>query len=129
MNQRFIRKKKGNALLVKAVLVPVGVFAAIIALFDLGMSSLSGAAERERLESTRRAVVNATVQCYALEGYFPTSVQYLKEHYGLQVDTDKYIVDYAFVAGNMMPEITVLPRFFTADQAGAAELESLGVLR
>ena len=114
MAKRFVSKKNDFSL-VKSILLPLAGFVAIVALFNSGLSGLSQKTAYEQLESTRQAVRNATVQCYSLEGQYPPSIQYLKEHYGLQVDTEKYIIDYQQnEMGNMMPAITVLPRYFTA---------------
>ena len=36
------------------------------------------------------------------------SVDYLKEHYGLQIDERRYTIRYMAFAENLMPDITVL---------------------
>ena len=121
MAKRFVGKRSDFSL-VKSILVPLFVFIGIIALFNFGLNGLNDKTEYEQLESTKQAVRNATVQCYSLEGQYPPSVQYLKDYYGLQVDTDRYIVDYRRnEIGNMMPEITVLPKYFTVDDLPPAD--------
>jgi hypothetical protein len=50
------------------------------------------------------------VHCYAAEGIYPPDLEYLQENYGLQVDTDNFVVDYRPFASNLMPDITVLPK-------------------
>ena len=39
---------------------------------------------------------------------YPPSVEYLEEHYGIQIDRDKYAVFYEGFASNMVPDITVI---------------------
>ena len=46
--------------------------------------------------------------CYAAEGAYPPSLEYLKEHYGVQIDGERYTVHYMVIADNLMPDITVL---------------------
>ena len=46
--------------------------------------------------------------CYAAEGIYPQDLEYLEEHYGVQVDGDRYVVHYEIFAQNLMPDITVL---------------------
>lgn len=46
--------------------------------------------------------------CYAIDGVYPPDLEYLKEHYGIQIDEDRYTVHYIPIAENLMPEITVL---------------------
>lgn len=72
--------------------------------------ALSGRARAQALALTERSVRRAALQCYALEGAYPTSLGALTERYGVTVDQSRYFVDYRYVASNLMPEITVLPR-------------------
>lgn len=60
---------------------------------------------RQRLEDSIR---RSAVACYAAEGVYPPTVAYLEEHYGLQVDAERYTVYYDVFADNLMPDITVL---------------------
>ena len=60
-------------------------------------------------ETLRKAITRACIQCYAIEGRYPPSVEYLEENYGIQIDHDKYNVFYDGFASNIMPEITVIP--------------------
>ena len=64
----------------------------------------------EALQQAERAVHRAALQCYALEGFYPTDLSYLQEHYGVTAQTDSYTVGYLYVADNLMPDITILPR-------------------
>ena len=53
-------------------------------------------------------IMNASVSCYAIEGSYPPSIEYLVENYGIQIDTKRFTVKYELYASNLMPEITVL---------------------
>ena len=66
-------------------------------------------AEEESLELVAQSVRRAAVQCYALEGAYPTGVDYLEEHYGVSVNPDRFRVDYIYIGSNLMPDITVIP--------------------
>lgn len=46
--------------------------------------------------------------CYAVEGAYPESYEYLKEHYGAMVDEENYAVFYEVFASNIMPDIAVI---------------------
>ena len=61
----------------------------------------------QELESLKQAVIRSSVQCYALEGFYPESLEYLEDHYGLTYDDDKYVVSYEVTASNLMPSIDV----------------------
>lgn len=80
--------------------------AALVLTAAVGRLSSDGTAEgRDRLED---AVRRAAVTCYACEGVYPPTLAYLEEHYGVQVDEDRYTVFYEAFAENLMPEITVV---------------------
>ena len=67
----------------------------------------SGEEGRQQLEDALR---RAAVACYAAEGVYPPTMDYLTEHYGVQVEDEKYIVFYEIFASNLMPDITVLEK-------------------
>ena len=48
------------------------------------------------------------VSCYAIEGAYPESFDYLKENYNLYIDEDKYSVQYMVFASNIMPTVTII---------------------
>ncbi len=78
----------------------------------LFISETGGVAERtkeENLNALVEAVRRASVQCYAIEGRYPPSVEYLEEHYGISIDRNSYNVFYSGWASNIMPDITILP--------------------
>ncbi len=62
---------------------------------------------REHLETALR---RSAVACYAAEGIYPPTLEYLCQHYGVQIDYDRYYVFYEIFADNLMPQITVLER-------------------
>ena len=48
--------------------------------------------------------------CYAAEGIYPPDISYLEEHYGIQIDKDRFAVYYDVFASNLMPDITVIEK-------------------
>lgn len=64
-------------------------------------------AGRQQLENALRRSVAA---CYAAEGIYPPNLDYLRQHYGLQIDEERFRVFYEVFAHNLMPEMTVLER-------------------
>lgn len=90
-------------------LLPLLAFCAVTALFLMGLSSVSRAASEEAAESLEDAVRRGAVQCYALDGFYPDSLRYLEEHYGITYDKEKYVVSYEVIGSNLMPDIMVIP--------------------
>lgn len=84
-------------------------FLAVLFFFLFGVRAMESKSEEESLASLRNAIQRDCVQCYAIEGRYPPSVEYLEEHYGIVIDRDRYHVFYDGWASNVMPDITVLP--------------------
>lgn len=91
------------------LLLPVAA-AAVLILFLVGLSNLDGARSEEGRQQLEEALRRGAVACYATEGIYPPDVEYLKKHYGVQVDEERYAVFYEVFASNLMPDITVLER-------------------
>ena len=66
--------------------------------------------KEEGAQMMERTIRRAAVTCYAVEGIYPPSLDYLVEHYGLQLQEDRYQVFYEGFAENLMPDITVLEK-------------------
>ena len=85
-------------------------FVLLAGLLLLGLRGVRAGNEsqgRELLEDTLR---RAAVTCYAVEGSYPESLEYLAENYHVSVDTERYTVFYEVYASNLMPEITVVSK-------------------
>ena len=103
-----MKRLKTSWNMVKGYLISVVFFGAVIAVFLNGVLSMSGRMDREGEETLRSAIARASVQCYAIEGRYPPSVQYLEENYGIRIDRERFYVFYEGFASNIMPDITVI---------------------
>ena len=45
-----------------------------------------------------------------MEGSYPESLEYLKEHYGITYDEDRFFVDYKIVGTNILPDVTIIEK-------------------
>lgn len=108
MRSRLFRRKP-DLFILKNVLLPIAVIVALVFVLSQAVDTLGAKSETEQLEAAKRALSRAAVQCYALEGRYPPNIDYLRENYGLNIDTDIYIIHYIAFASNIMPDIDVLP--------------------
>ncbi len=79
-------------------------------LFTAAFAAVSRVGDAQSGAQTRfvhDAVRNAALTCYAVEGAYPEDLEYLREHYGLAYDQNRYMVRYEAFSSNLMPEITV----------------------
>ena len=95
------KRSLGPALLVPAAL-------AVLLIFTSALSNLQDGHASEGRQQLEDAVRRSAVACYAAEGIYPPTLEYLEEHYGLQVNRERYTVMYEVFASNLMPDVTVL---------------------
>lgn len=91
----------------KNYLLSVAGFICIMVIFVYAINGISDKSTAEGAVTLQNAIKRASVQCYAVEGRYPSSVEYLVDNYGIQVDSQKYAVFYEGFASNIMPDITV----------------------
>lgn len=103
---RFSKEKKKKS--VSGLVLPIVLFVFACGALIWGAGSLSNATESDAA-ALEQSIARAAVHCYALEGFYPPSIEYLQKHYALSFREDKYVVDYRCFAQNLMPDITVLP--------------------
>ena len=76
--------------------------------FLLGLSSISETTLSKQQESLETAITRDITHCYAVEGFYPPSLSYMEEHYGLRYDKDLFFVDYQPIGSNIRPDVTIL---------------------
>ena len=94
----------------KKDIVAILIFVALIIAFILLVNNITNKGDGRELEIVRDAVKNAALTCYAVEGMYPEDLQYLREHYNLSYNEEKYIVYYRPFATNVIPSIKVVER-------------------
>lgn len=82
----------------------------IVLFFFAATDNLKEGSREEEKKQLEEAIRKTVVACYATEGVYPPDLAYVKEHYGLQINEERYLVVYDIFAENLMPEITVLER-------------------
>ena len=80
----------------------------VIALFSMNTySDKAGARETEKIADI---ITRAAIQCYALEGGYPPSLEYLEEKYNILLNRDSFVYFYSTDGmDNILPDIVVQP--------------------
>ncbi len=86
------------------------IFVALIIIFVVTINGITTKNSNRELQIVRDAVKNAALTCYAVEGMYPDDLEYLREHYHLSYNEEKYHVFYEPLASNLMPSIKVAER-------------------
>ena len=87
------------------------VIALICAVFYFSSNNLSSNLLDNQAQFVADNVRRSAVQCYAIEGRFPTTadgVAYLEKNYGLAIDHQRYVVYYESMGDNLIPQIQVI---------------------
>ena len=82
--------------------------AAVLLWFSSAVSHVAQGNEAQGKQQLEDALRRAAVSCYAAEGVYPPDVAYITEHYGIQINEEKYFIHYEPIAENLMPEIAVI---------------------
>lgn len=109
MANRFTTKKEYLIRLPRIRLIYI-VCPILLLVFLFGLSSIHDTTLQKQQESLETALTRDITHCYAVEGYYPPSLEYIEEHYGLTYDKDLFFVDYRPVGSNMRPSVTVILR-------------------
>ncbi len=108
MKHRFEASKSGSPY--QGMLLSVACSLAVVVCFWLGTSFVSDKTDEQEIQTLHRAINRGIVHCYAIEGSYPESLQYLKDYYGLTYDEEKYFIDYQVLGSNILPDVTVIDR-------------------
>ena len=94
----------------KKDIASIFIFIVLILVFVFFINSITSKNSGRELQIVRDAVKNAALTCYAVEGMYPDNLEYLREHYNLSYNEEKYHVFYDPLASNLMPSIKVAER-------------------
>lgn len=105
MARRFSKKRK---LHIKPIHWGIALFIIFVVLFLFGVQFMSNGNSSREEDSIRSAMERDIMHCYALEGFYPPSLEYIEQHYGLTYDSSAYIVDYQPIGNNIYPNFTII---------------------
>ncbi len=91
-----------------AYITMVFIIAALVLLI-VGTETFVDKRHDYNMEEQKQTIQRFAVQCYASEGSYPPSLEYLEANYGLILNREKYTYIYSVFASNVMPDIVVTP--------------------
>jgi hypothetical protein len=92
-----------------SVLITVFVIAVAAVIVFAAIGDYKDSFDEKKAEEIRDTVLSYVAECYALEGKYPTDLEYLEDNYGLMLDRDKYVYHYLIFASNFLPDVKVIP--------------------
>ena len=103
--QLNMQKKRGAH---RALYISIAVFVLIIVVAVTAIGQMGRRVDVEQVSRLQEVLRRAAISCYAVEGRFPPSLDYLVSHYGVVIDYSKFIVNFDVVSRNAMPIIEVI---------------------
>lgn len=88
-------------------LIAFGLFIGALLLGFQVTASKNSENDQIRIEEN---IVQATITCYSIEGFYPKQLSYLETNYHLRLDTNRYQVHYEWIANNIRPDIFVFAK-------------------
>ena len=87
----------------------IGLVILLVLLIALALAAenIGKTLENDASDAIRETILTGAHQCYCVEGMYPASLDYLQEHYGIQINTDDYYITYSAFASNLPPSVTV----------------------
>ena len=82
----------------------------VIVAFIIGMQRMNEASKKQAYHALDQAVARAINECYANEGQYPESKEYLEQHYHLVYDHDMFTIEYIAFASNIRPTYTIIEK-------------------
>ena len=110
MTNRFDQKHEKKSIRLLITTLPTLAFIGLLILVLQAMNQVSSTTISKQQESLENALTRSIAQCYAIEGRYPSSINYLEEHYGLTYNDELFFVDYTNYGSNLYPEVTVIKR-------------------
>lgn len=92
----------------RKALLSVIVFAIFIIVFVVGVNAMATGNIDRQEERLENALNRTITYCYAVEGVYPESLDYMKTKYGLTYDENHFFVDYHVSGANIRPDVTVI---------------------
>ncbi len=92
---------------IKLNLTSLLIFLLLMAMIVYSAATINKKASAESVQTIEANIRKAAVTCYAIEGAYPQSLDYLEENYGLKLDRGRYAIEYDIVGSNIMPWIAV----------------------
>lgn len=104
--KKYLRLHKTEYTLLGSILA----FLCIFTIFFHGIQVVSDSSKDKELETLQNALEQNVTLCYATNGFYPDSLTYIEEHYGLYYDKDRFYIDYEPIGTNIRPDITIIEK-------------------
>ena len=96
-------QKAGKFIITAVLSLSIFILGYSIYIIDRDSSARETAAIQEVIDK-------ALLQCYALEGSYPSDLQYLSDHYGVILNENDYFYYYEAYGANIFPDVQIVKK-------------------
>jgi len=61
-------------------------------------------------QTVETSIERALIHCYAIEGAYPPSIDYLVDNYGIMLQDERFFYNYEFIGSNIRPIVKVIEK-------------------
>lgn len=94
----------------KSNLFAIALFVGIAVFMVIGFRETAEKRRVQSIQSASDSILRAIVTCYAIEGCYPESYEYIKDNYGVYINENKLSVFYTAFGSNMMPSFRIIEK-------------------
>jgi hypothetical protein len=92
----------------RGIILTLCVFTLLSFLFVTVFNTIFQKTANQEAAFIENTLKRAAITCFAIEGRYPPSLDYLVDHYGIRFSRERYIISYSAFASNILPDIAVL---------------------
>ena len=104
------KNESGFVAFLKSNFLAIVLFIGIAMMMVIGFRDTAEKRRTQSIQSATDSIMRAVVTCYAIEGSYPESYEYIKEHYGVYINEKKFSVFYSALGSNIMPGFRVIEK-------------------
>ncbi|MCL2865693.1 MAG: hypothetical protein FWE25_09155 [Lachnospiraceae bacterium] len=104
---RFSNTKKDKSFIYRLIL-PLLLFVAIVLIFLNSLGGLQEQNVQQQQEALHNALNKSIIHSYATYGFYPPSLNFIKERYQLNFNENLFYVDYQPLGANIIPDVTII---------------------
>lgn len=107
-----MEKRNENEFLsiLKSNLFGILFFLGIAGMMVLGFQSTAGKRKEQAIQSATDSIRRVIITCYAIEGSYPESFDYIKDNYEIYIDEEEFSVFYTVYGSNVMPKFRIVEK-------------------
>lgn len=94
----------------ESINMPLLVAVVVLVLFLVAVQAMSDNSYYDERAALQRAIDRDIIHCYSLEGFYPPSIDYMEENYGLTFNHDRFLINYQRMGSNVMPTYIIIDK-------------------